>query len=954
MDRPARRSVRIGVVRYFFIALILPTVKNRQPIPVPPPCAAIRAPLHRILVPTLLSCAMAAAYGQSDDNVEFNAGFLHQSGTQAVADLALFKKANHVLPGSRLVDLYLNLSRVGSRSIRFGTVRGDAGGDALPCIDKALLISLGVNVKAFTRLDQASPNTCLDLARAIPSAGVSFDAATQKLSLSIPQAALTDIARGAIDVKQWSRGINAAFANYQINASNNAGGQQGDSNQMYLGLQSGINFDGWRVRSSVSYDRESHDTGHWQTINSYAQHDVTPLLGQLTVGDSYTPANVFDTIQFRGVQLASDNSMLPDSLQGFAPTIRGVANSNAKVSVKQNGYVIYSTYVAPGPFVINDIYPSGSSGDLQVTITEADGSVRSYIQPYESIPQMLRAGTWNYDVVAGRYRSGEVQAMPNFVQGSLAYGLPHNITLYGGLTGASFYKAAAFGVAKVMGEFGALSADVTYAQSTDWQQHASTGQSIRLLYAKTLQATDTTLRLAGYRYSSSGYRTFDEAVQQSQFSGLENTDRHARVELSLQQNLWGSSSVSLMVGQQSYWNGVGSDKLIQVGLNTTYKGVGINLFLSNTDSLGDASSKQVSLSLSFPLGRIGKQHQAFATYAMSDDRATGALSQQAGVSGTLLQQQNLNYSVQAANANQGQGAAGTASLDYRGGDGEISGGYSYGSQYRQANLSASGGILLHAHGITLAQPLQETSVLVEAPGAASVGIENYPGVKTDRAGYAVVPYAQPYRYNRIALHAEDLDKYTSIDDTAEQVVPRRGAIVAAPFTVVRGRSALIYATLGAQHTVLPLGANVYNMQNKAVGVVGNRGATFVPGLTQHSSLTVKWGKGDQQQCQMEVDLPKDNHDGLAYETVSAECVVSHSQRLARLPVVAPIVAPMAMQPAAATTQAMPVEATRTKSALSVIVPSSDMPAPVARVQPDRQASVGPEQLSRQSMPVILR
>jgi len=191
---------------------------------------------------------MAAAYGQSETS-RVNAGFLHQSGTQAVADLALFKRRTMCCPG-RAWSISISFESVGSRSIRFGTVRGDAGGDALPCIDKALLISLGVNVKAFTRLDQASPNTCLDLARAIPSAGVSFDAATQKLSLSIPQAALTDIARGAIDVKQWSRGINAAFANYQINASNNAGGQQGDSNQMYLGLQSGINFDGWRCAAA--------------------------------------------------------------------------------------------------------------------------------------------------------------------------------------------------------------------------------------------------------------------------------------------------------------------------------------------------------------------------------------------------------------------------------------------------------------------------------------------------------------------------------------------------------------------------------------------------------------------------------------------------------------------------------------------------------------------------------
>ena len=41
--------------------------------------------------------------------------------------------------------------------------------------------------------------------------------------------------------------------------------------------------------------------------------------------------------------------MLPDSLSGYAPTIRGVAQTNARVTVRQNGYIIYSTYVPPGP-----------------------------------------------------------------------------------------------------------------------------------------------------------------------------------------------------------------------------------------------------------------------------------------------------------------------------------------------------------------------------------------------------------------------------------------------------------------------------------------------------------------------------------------------------------------------------------------------------------------------------
>ncbi len=53
-------------------------------------------------------------------------------------------------------------------------------------------------------------------------------------------------------------------------------------------------------------------------------------------------------MQFRGVQLMSDDEMQPDSMNGFAPIVRGVAHSNAKVTIAQHGYVIYETYVSPG------------------------------------------------------------------------------------------------------------------------------------------------------------------------------------------------------------------------------------------------------------------------------------------------------------------------------------------------------------------------------------------------------------------------------------------------------------------------------------------------------------------------------------------------------------------------------------------------------------------------------
>ena len=95
---------------------------------------------------------------------------------------------------------------------------------------------------------------------------------------------------------------------------------------------------------------------------------------------------VFDSVPFRGIQLSTDDDMYPESLRGYAPTVRGIARSHAQITIRQNGYIIYQTNVAAGPFEINDLYPTGSSGDLYITIKESDGSEQHQIVPFASLP----------------------------------------------------------------------------------------------------------------------------------------------------------------------------------------------------------------------------------------------------------------------------------------------------------------------------------------------------------------------------------------------------------------------------------------------------------------------------------------------------------------------------------------------------------------------------------------
>ncbi len=186
---------------------------------------------------------------------------------------------------------------------------------------------------------------------------------------------------------------------------------------------------------------------HWRNTQVYAQHDLTDARAQLTVGEAYTNGDILDSVRVRGIGIVSDQRMLPASQRGYAPVIRGIAESNAQVTVRQNGYVIRSTTVAPGAFQIDDLYPTGYGSDLEVTITEADGRTKTILVPYTAVPQMLREGTTRFGIWAGQVDEARVADTPFIFQGTVQHGVTANSTLYAGVTASNSYVSSLAGAA---------------------------------------------------------------------------------------------------------------------------------------------------------------------------------------------------------------------------------------------------------------------------------------------------------------------------------------------------------------------------------------------------------------------------------------------------------------------------------------------------------------------------
>ncbi|KMH50627.1 hypothetical protein SM73_01252 [Klebsiella quasipneumoniae] len=314
-----------------------------------------RSPRLALLITIALFSNTQNSYSRDFFNPELVE--LDNPGTEKV-DLSGFESGAQA-PGDYHVDIVLDDRLVDTRDIRFVLLKEPGGDDKLvPCLSIEQLESWGVKTGLFPALK--GETSCANLS-AIPQASTDFQFAMQRLVLSIPQAALSAQARGAVSPDRWDQGINAALLNYSLSGANNwaKNSNSSTSDNQYANLRPGVNIGPWRLRNYTTWSRDSQGHDAWKTVYTYAQRTIIPLQSQLTLGDSSAPADVFDSMPFRGGQLASDDDMLPDSLKGYAPVVRGIARTNAQVIIRQNGYQIYQSFVAPGAFEITDGFVNG-------------------------------------------------------------------------------------------------------------------------------------------------------------------------------------------------------------------------------------------------------------------------------------------------------------------------------------------------------------------------------------------------------------------------------------------------------------------------------------------------------------------------------------------------------------------------------------------------------------------
>lgn len=607
----------------------------------------------------------------------------------------------------------------------------------MPCLTPEVLRKINFDYSqlpgSFTKTLH-SELSCYPLPQLISQAKILFDSGTQRLDISIPQAMMQKVARGYVSPELWDSGLSALMLGYTANAfSTRSGGES--TNSAYVGLNAGLNVGAWYFRHDGSYNWQEKVGGDYQSINNYVQRDIPMIKGRILIGETSTNGQLFDTVPFKGAELVSDDRMLPQSQRGYAPDIRGIARTNARVTIRQNGRVIYETTVPPGAFVIDDLYPTGYGGNLDVTVAEADGTSQNFLVPYASVTQLLRPGAQRFGMVVGKLNDLSIDSDPGLFQATYQRGINNSITGYGGVQTSSNYYALQLGAA-VGTPIGAFSADVTqsrvHLESTE--KRVNEGQSYQLSYSKFIPESNSNLTIATYRYSTEGYFDYLTAMRALDAEKHGQTAKDIwrprnRFNVTLNQGLYsGWGQVYLTGYSQDYWNHDGSDLQYQLGYSNNYQNVSFSISAGRVRSMYGSMETNWLFSLTMPLGNM--MNSNIPTLAANlNHNSDGRTGEQVGVSGTAGKDSEYSYGVTGMNYNKGTGSSIAMNGAHRSQYTNITAAYGEGKDYKNASVGLSGTAIAWSDGVVLTPYTGDTFAVVEAKGASGAKVGGTRGFK---------------------------------------------------------------------------------------------------------------------------------------------------------------------------------------------------------------------------------
>ena len=775
------------------------------------------------------------------DDIQFNTDVLDVKDKENI-DLSQFSRRGYIMPGNYTFKIKINQNELNEQDIAIYSSETN-NGESKPCLPAGLVRQFGFKDEYLKKIEPWHDNQCLDVT-SLSGVEVTPDLGASELTLNVPQAYLEYVSDDWVPPSMWDNGIPGLLADYNLSAQTrkNAGGN--DNNMLSGNGTFGANLGAWRARADWQTNHDnSSDNGsqkQWTWSRLYLYRALTTLKAKLTLGEDYLNSDLFDSFRFTGASVVSDDNMLPPNLRGYAPEVTGVAKTNAKVTISQQGRVIYETQVAAGPFAIQDL-SNAVAGTLDVRVQEQDGSVQEYKVSTASIPYLTRPGTVRYKFFAGKpTRYDHHTDGTTFGTGEFSWGVSNGWSLYGGTVTNSKYLALALGIGRDLMAFGALALDVTRSDAKLDGEHRH-GQSYRVSYSKRFDETGSQVTFAGYRFSEKNYMSFNDYLSyRSNSDDYMQSKEMYTITFSQQFDSLGLSAY-LNYSHQTYWNSPTEDRY-SLSLSRYFdigKWKNINASLTAyRNKFNGSNDDGMYLSFSVPWGDTGTLG---LNSSYSQDNRSNNLSWYDRL------KNGDNYRIAAGGTEEGSSLSGYYA--HEGDLAEVTGSVDYQhNQYRSAGLTLRGGMTATAKGAALhrSNVMGGTRMLLDTGDAADIPVQGYGNTTaTNRFGKAVVTDVSDYSKNSLSIDINNLPEDAEASASVVQATLTEGAIGYRKFNVVSGLKAMAVIRL-ADGTYPPFGASVRNAEDQEVGIVNDEGQTWLSGIKPGVKLNVNWN--GETQC----------------------------------------------------------------------------------------------------------
>ncbi len=645
--------------------------------------------------------------------------------------------------------------------------------------------------------------------------------------------------RGWEVIARWDYGVNGGRLKYYGNFNKTV---HNDFNA-FGNVDATINLGRWVLSSNMNVSHSDNKT-EFSSSDLTLSTAISQVQGDLLLGKSQTRTELFSDFNFYGAALRSNSNMRPWEFRGYAPDISGVAPTPSRITVKQNGYMVYSRMVPAGPYRLDDLRPMGN-GDLVVTVEDENGNKTEQVYPVTTLPTLLRPGEFQYNLAVGKKNNSNDlgKAFDSdtglFWLGSLDYGFT-TTTLNSAALLNENYQSGGLGVTQMLGGLGALSLSANVSKASYNNGEEKSGHSFSAKYAKSF--TDKTdLQLLTYRYQNKGYVEFADFNPKDIWRYARYGGQRSRYEARLSHRFDGTY-LSGSYWWQDYWMREGQDAGGTVSMSTSvFDSVSLSLNGSYSKyAWSDKPDYSVSLNVSVPFDLKGTRHYSSNSVGYTHK---GGTTFNSSVSATPTDR--FNYSLSANAGSKGnRGASASASYAFDAIQTNFGVSRSYSKQgYSQSSLSGSvsGSVLGTSEtGPLFTKESSDTVGIVSIPGVEGVSVNG--SMPTDRNGNTVV-WLSEYSENSININMDNVPDNMEFETTSYNVVPTEKAMVYRKFSfenVLR----YILRVKDAQGNYLA-GGDAKTEQGLNAGFISKNGVLLMNMLAEPKSVSVVTGDGKQ-------------------------------------------------------------------------------------------------------------